>query len=131
MPSSSAIQYAGPARAKLADGATLLIFERANDPNLSHRGEAHVLALLAPDLPAPAWCGLTRSWRRRLSDGGARAAGQAPMGAPRALAGWVLTPIAVLALRAVSPTWRYPQMLSETVELAVRSTVLPGVATAA
>ena len=28
-----------------------------------------------------------------------------------ALAGWVLTPIAVLALRALSPAWRYPQLM--------------------
>lgn len=50
-----------------------------------------------------------------------------------ALAGWVLTPIAVLALRAVSPTWRYPQMLSETVEIggALDGVLRSGVATAA
>ncbi|MFN7984117.1 MAG: ABC transporter permease subunit [Vicinamibacterales bacterium] len=46
----------------------LLIFERANDPNLSHRGEAYVLALLALTFSAGlVWA--HQSWRRRLSVG--------------------------------------------------------------
>lgn len=33
------------------------------------------------------------------------------------LAGWVMTPIAVLVLRAVSLAWRYPRILPETVSM--------------
>ncbi len=46
----------------------LLIFERANDPNLSHRGEAYVLALLALTLSVGmVWA--HHIWRNRLSGG--------------------------------------------------------------